>query len=132
MTKRAGVFALVCAVVGLTASVAASYTHYHLLFDPAYRSFCDVNERISCTTVYMSRYSTFQGIPVAIFVRIAGDHVTAHAANDNGWAAMAGGILATLCALGALLMLGRAVVPGRWRRAFWLFPPLWLDRELYS
>jgi uncharacterized membrane protein/protein-disulfide isomerase len=67
MTKRAGVFALVCAVVGLTASVAASYTHYHLLFDPAYRSFCDVNERISCTTVYMSRYSTFQGIPVAIF-----------------------------------------------------------------
>ena len=72
------------------------------------------------------------GIPVAIFVRIAGDHVTAHAANDNGWAAMAGGILATLCALGALLMLGRAVVPGRWRRAFWLFPPLWLDRELYS
>jgi hypothetical protein len=70
------------------------------------------------------------GIPVAILVRIAADHVAAHAANDNGWVATAGGLLATLCALGVVLMLGRAVVPGRWRRAFWLFPPLWLDKEL--
>jgi hypothetical protein len=69
-------------------------------------------------------------VPVAIFVRIAADHVAAHTENDNSWAAMAGGILATLCAAGALLMLGRAIVPGRWRRAFWIFPPLWLDQEL--
>lgn len=69
-------------------------------------------------------------VPVAIFIRIAADHRAAHAANDDSWAAMTGGILATLCALAALLMLGRAVVPGRWRRAFWLFPPLWLDQEL--
>jgi hypothetical protein len=68
-------------------------------------------------------------VPVAVFARIAADHMAAHAEN-NSWAAMAGGILATLCAAGALFMLGRAVVPGRWRRAFWIFPPLWLDREL--
>ena len=67
MTNRAAITALVCAGVGFAASVAASYTHYHLLFDPTYRSFCDVSERISCTQVYLSRYSTVQGIPVAIF-----------------------------------------------------------------
>ena len=69
-------------------------------------------------------------VPVAAFARIAAAHIAAHAENDNSWAAMAGGILATLCAAGALFMLGRAIVPGRWRRAFWIFPPLWLDQEL--
>jgi hypothetical protein len=71
-------------------------------------------------------------VPVAIFVRIATEHIAAHVANDDSWAAVAGGILATLCTLGFLLMLGRAVVPGRWRRGFWLFPPLWLEHELDS
>ena len=52
---------------GLGASAAAAYTHYHLLYDPAYRSFCDVNETISCTQVYLSRFSTVRGIPVALF-----------------------------------------------------------------
>ncbi len=56
-----------CALVGLGASAAAAYTHYHLLYDPAYRSFCDVNETISCTQVYLSRFSTVRGIPVALF-----------------------------------------------------------------
>src|SRR4051812_8448280 len=67
MSKRAAAFALICALVGLGASAAAAYTHYHLLFDPLYRSFCDVNETISCTQVYQSRFSTFRGVPVAIF-----------------------------------------------------------------
>jgi len=67
MSKRAAVFALVCALVGLAASAAAAYTHYHLLNDPNYRSFCDVSERISCTQVYMSRFSAVRGVPVAIF-----------------------------------------------------------------
>ena len=67
MKKRSALFALVCALVGLGAACAAAYTHYHLLYDPAYRSFCDVSERISCTQVYLSRYSTFRGMPVAIF-----------------------------------------------------------------
>src|SRR6185369_6993156 len=32
-----------------------------------YRSFCDVNETISCTQVYLSRFSTVRGIPLALF-----------------------------------------------------------------
>ena len=67
MTKRAATFALVCAVVGFAASAAAAYVHYRLLYDPTYHSFCDVNARISCSEVYMSRYSTYRGVPVAIF-----------------------------------------------------------------
>jgi len=59
--------ALLCAGVGLAASVYAAYVHYHLLYDPTYRSLCDVSARVSCTTVYQSRFSTFQGIPVALF-----------------------------------------------------------------
>jgi uncharacterized membrane protein/protein-disulfide isomerase len=67
MTKRAALLALMCALIGFAASAAAAYTHYHLLYDPAYRSFCDVSETISCTQVYSSRFSTVRGIPVALF-----------------------------------------------------------------
>jgi len=67
MSKRAALFALLCSLVGLGASVTAASTHYHLLNDPTYRSFCDVNATVSCTQVYMSRFSTLQGIPVALF-----------------------------------------------------------------
>jgi uncharacterized membrane protein/protein-disulfide isomerase len=67
MSKRAASIALACALLGLAASSAAAYTHYHILYDPTYRSFCDVNETISCTQVYQSRYSTVGGMPVAIF-----------------------------------------------------------------
>jgi uncharacterized membrane protein/protein-disulfide isomerase len=67
MSKRAALLALLCALVGLGASASAAYTHYHMLYDPSYRSFCDVNETISCTQVYQSRFSTVRGVPVAIF-----------------------------------------------------------------
>src|SRR5579871_5214507 len=67
MSKRAAVFSLVCALIGFGAAATAAYVHYRLLYDPTYRSFCDVSSRISCTEVYMSRYSTVRGVPVAIF-----------------------------------------------------------------
>ena len=67
MSKTAARLALICALVGFGASVAAAYVHYRLLYDPRYLSFCDVNSTISCTQVYLSRFSTFRGIPVAIF-----------------------------------------------------------------
>jgi uncharacterized membrane protein/protein-disulfide isomerase len=67
MSKRAALVALACALLGLAASSAAAYTHYHILYDPTYRSFCDVNETISCTQVYQSRFSTVRGMPVAVF-----------------------------------------------------------------
>jgi uncharacterized membrane protein/protein-disulfide isomerase len=67
MSKSAALFAFTCALVGLGASAAAAYVHYRLLNDPTYLSFCDVNATISCTQVYMSRFSTVRGMPVAIF-----------------------------------------------------------------
>jgi uncharacterized membrane protein/protein-disulfide isomerase len=66
MNTTAARLALVCALVGLAASGAASYVHYHLLRDPSYLSFCDVSATVSCTQVYSSRYGTFAGIPVAL------------------------------------------------------------------
>ena len=67
MSKRSALLALAFALVGLGASVAAAYVHYHLLFDPRYTSFCDINATVSCTEVYQSRFSTLWGIPVSIF-----------------------------------------------------------------
>ena len=66
MTRVHARVALICALVGLGASVAAAYVHYRLLFDPTYQSFCDVNTTISCTQLYLSRYSTYRGVPVAV------------------------------------------------------------------
>jgi protein-disulfide isomerase/uncharacterized membrane protein len=66
MSKSAARLALVCALAGLGASIAATYVHYHLMFDPTYTGFCDVNATVSCTQVYMSRFSTVRGIPVAV------------------------------------------------------------------
>jgi protein-disulfide isomerase/uncharacterized membrane protein len=88
MSKTAARLAFVCALAGLAASGAATYVHYHLLFDPRYTSFCDVNATVSCTQVYMSRFSTVHGIPVAIFAAIwfAGASlltVTGMVARDN-------------------------------------------------
>jgi uncharacterized membrane protein/protein-disulfide isomerase len=70
MSTSAARVALVCALVGLAASSAAAYVHYHLLVDPSYTSFCDINSTVSCTQVYMSRYSTFRGIPVSVIAGI--------------------------------------------------------------
>jgi protein-disulfide isomerase/uncharacterized membrane protein len=67
MSKTAARLAFICALVGFGASVAAAYVHYRLLYDPRYLSFCDVNATVSCTQVYLSRFSTVRGIPVALF-----------------------------------------------------------------
>ncbi|HEY7791604.1 MAG TPA: vitamin K epoxide reductase family protein, partial [Vicinamibacterales bacterium] len=66
MTKNTGRLALLFTLVGLIASIAAAYVHYHVLRDPGYTSFCDVNTTFSCTEVYQSRFGTFAGVPVAL------------------------------------------------------------------
>ena len=66
MSRTQARLALLCAGVGLAASAYAAYVHYHLLYDPAYRSLCDVNATVSCSTVYQSRFSTVRGVPVAL------------------------------------------------------------------
>lgn len=53
-------------VLGLAASSAATWVHYHLLVNPDYSSFCDVSSRISCKQAYLSRYGSVAGVPVAV------------------------------------------------------------------
>jgi uncharacterized membrane protein/protein-disulfide isomerase len=40
--------------------------HYHLIEDPNYASFCDINMTVSCRQAYLSRYGSVAGIPVAL------------------------------------------------------------------
>src|SRR5436309_7534198 len=67
MSKTAARIALVCALIGLFVASEAAYVQYRAQNDPTYTSFCDVSATVSCTQVYASRYSTFRGVPVAIF-----------------------------------------------------------------
>ena len=53
------------ALIGLASATTSTYVHYQLAQDPAYTSFCDVNESVSCTQVYQSRFGSIRGIPVA-------------------------------------------------------------------
>ena len=52
--------------LGLAASAAATWVHYHLLVNPDYVSFCDVNATVSCKQAYLSRYGSVGGVPVAV------------------------------------------------------------------
>jgi uncharacterized membrane protein/protein-disulfide isomerase len=67
MSTTTARLALIFACVGLGASATAAYTHYQLLANPQYLSFCDVSATISCTQVYASRFGSVAGVPVAIF-----------------------------------------------------------------
>ena len=53
-------------LLGLAASSAATYVHYHLIRNPDYSSFCDINATVSCKTAYLSRYGSIGGVPVAV------------------------------------------------------------------
>jgi uncharacterized membrane protein/protein-disulfide isomerase len=64
---KARTLALVFAAVGLAAMLAAVSVHYRLLFSPGYTSFCDINSTLSCSQVYLSRYSTAYGVPVSVY-----------------------------------------------------------------
>ena len=54
------------ALVGFASAATSTYVHYQLTQDPGYTSFCDINERVSCTQVYLSRFGSVAGIPVAL------------------------------------------------------------------
>jgi uncharacterized membrane protein/protein-disulfide isomerase len=53
-------------VLGLAASSAAVWVHYHLIVNPDYTSFCDVSATVSCKQAYVSRYGSVAGVPVAV------------------------------------------------------------------
>jgi uncharacterized membrane protein/protein-disulfide isomerase len=63
-TTRALLFGF--CLLGLLASAASAYEHYRLINDPAYTSFCNINETFNCETVYRSAYGAIAGVPVAL------------------------------------------------------------------
>jgi uncharacterized membrane protein/protein-disulfide isomerase len=66
MSGRTRAWLFVFALLGLGASAAAAYTHYRLLTQPGYLSVCDINDTLSCSQVYLSRYGAVAGVPVAL------------------------------------------------------------------
>src|SRR5688572_32072098 len=65
MKAHARTLIIALAAVALAASLAALYVHYRTIQDPAYSSFCDVNETVSCQALYQSEYGSAFGVPVA-------------------------------------------------------------------
>ena len=57
---------LALALVGLGAAGTSTFVHYQLVQDPSYTSFCDINDTVSCTQVYLSNYGSVGGIPTAL------------------------------------------------------------------
>jgi uncharacterized membrane protein/protein-disulfide isomerase len=66
MTSRQRALVLGFAVLGLAATGWSTYSHYQLLQNPGYTSFCDVSESVSCEKAIESAYSTVRGVPVAL------------------------------------------------------------------
>src|SRR5215467_12956925 len=66
MSSRIRWAILVVSLIGLAVAGEASWVHYRLLTDPGYISPCDINAKFSCTAVYMSRFGTVWGVPVAL------------------------------------------------------------------
>jgi uncharacterized membrane protein len=66
MTPRLRWLLLGFALVGLGVAGASTWVHYRLLTDPTYISPCDVSAAFNCTQVYLSRYGSVWGVPVAI------------------------------------------------------------------
>ena len=66
MTPTARRFLLVFALLGLAASMVATWVHYNLIRNPSYASFCDINQTVSCREAYLSRYGSVAGVPVAV------------------------------------------------------------------
>jgi uncharacterized membrane protein/protein-disulfide isomerase len=66
MSPRARWLILGFALAGLALAAASSWVHYRLLTDPTYVSPCDINQTFNCTQVYLSRFGTVRGVPVAL------------------------------------------------------------------
>jgi uncharacterized membrane protein/protein-disulfide isomerase len=57
---------LVFAVVGFVFATASAWVHYRVLTDPSYISPCDISAHFNCTQVYLSRFGSVRGVPVAL------------------------------------------------------------------
>src|SRR5579871_2968932 len=66
MSARVRWWILIVALGGLAVAVESSWVHYRVLTDPTYVSPCDLNRTFSCSEVYLSRFGTVAGVPVAL------------------------------------------------------------------
>lgn len=66
MPSRSRWMILALALAGLGLATASSWVHYRVLTDPTYVSPCDINAAFNCTQVYLSRYGSLYGVPVAL------------------------------------------------------------------
>ena len=66
MTSRARWLILGLALIGLGFATYSSWVHYQLLTNAGYQSPCDINAAFNCSQVYMSRYGSVGGAPVAL------------------------------------------------------------------
>src|SRR5882672_3701015 len=55
------------AAVGLLCSAALELAHYQAYVDPTRASFCSAGAQLDCTTVALSRWSVFVGIPLPLW-----------------------------------------------------------------
>ncbi len=66
MSSRTRQLILAIATVGFCLATASAWVHYRVLTDPSYVSPCDINATFSCTQVYLSRFGSVHGVPVAL------------------------------------------------------------------
>jgi uncharacterized membrane protein/protein-disulfide isomerase len=66
MTPRARWLILGFTLAGLVFASWSAWVHYRLVTEPGYTSVCDVSATLNCSAVYLSRYGSFAGVPVAL------------------------------------------------------------------
>jgi uncharacterized membrane protein len=66
MTSRTRWLVLGFALLGLAFAGAATYVHYRLLTEPNYASPCDISAHFNCSSLYLSRFGSVLGVPVAL------------------------------------------------------------------
>lgn len=66
MSSRTRWLIFAVSLLGLALAAGSSWVHYRLLTDPTYVSPCDVSATFNCTQVYLSRFGSVAGVPVAL------------------------------------------------------------------
>ena len=100
------------ALVGFASAATSTYVHYQLARDPGYTSFCDINDSVSCTQVYLSRFGSVGGTPVALlgafWFGVVGLLTVAAGRGSDALTENVGGYLLVLSTIGlaAVLFLG--------------------------
>jgi vitamin-K-epoxide reductase (warfarin-sensitive) len=112
MSSRSRGLILAFALLGLGFAAASTWVHYKVVTDPTYVSPCDINAAFNCTQVYLSRFGSVGGVPVALggifWFALVG--LVAAFAKPTDQQSVAAGYLFALSTIGlaAILYLGYA------------------------